>query len=193
MKKAIGLLLFAMTSVLTGCSALQDCVIETEMDTRNSILTQKAWLEWSWVYDDLEFPYHFAKGFKAGYRDVLEGGSGCQPTLPPRCYWKPCFQTPVGRCQVHAWFDGFSHGALGAKQDGFDGLSEIPISPRVKTNIEVARRRPVETQQAGAGVGHAEPTPLTGTNNPLLSPPDPDGNVANPVLLLPNTKRPYEE
>lgn len=125
----------------TGCHALNDHVIDAEMDLRNCVLAQKAWGEWSWCYDELDHPVHFAKGFKDGYRDVLEGGNGCQPTLPPQCYWKPQFQTPEGRCKINAWFDGYSHGALAAKQDGYGNLQELPISPTARANI-MAKRAP---------------------------------------------------
>ncbi|MEZ6042713.1 MAG: hypothetical protein R3C20_19620 [Planctomycetaceae bacterium] len=105
------------------------------MSVRNFVLAQKAWGEWSWCYEDLDYPLHFAKGFKDGYRNILEGGNGCQPTLPPKCYWKPQFQSPEGRCKTTAWFDGFSHGALAAQQDGYGSLQEIPISPTARANL----------------------------------------------------------
>lgn len=135
----IKMLLLAMTIGFSGCASMSDGIISCEMGIRNHILAQKAWGHWSWCYDELEFPFHFAKGFKDGYRNVLDGGSGCQPTLPPQCYWKPQFQTPEGRCKINAWFDGFSHGALAAKQDGYGAMGEIPISPTARTNIQVAR------------------------------------------------------
>ena len=138
----IGMLLLAMTFSFSGCASMCDGVISCEMTIRNHVLAQKAWGHWSWCYDKIDYPMHFAKGFKDGYRNVLDGGNGCQPTLPPQCYWKPQFQTPVGRCKTNSWFDGFSHGALAARQDGYGSLGEIPISPTARTNIEVARTQP---------------------------------------------------
>ncbi|MEY2726257.1 MAG: hypothetical protein RLZZ458_2124 [Planctomycetota bacterium] len=153
-------LLAAFLLTATGCSSLHDYVIQTETGIRNSIITQKAWGEWSWCYDDLEYPGDFSKGFKAGYQNVLAGGKGCQPTLPPRCYWKPYYETPSGRARIAAWFDGFSHGALAANQDGMAGLSELPISPTAKKNL-MTRRAPVslESLQAPAGDGMHEEAP----------------------------------
>ena len=138
----IGMLLLAMTFSFSGCASMCDGVISCEMTIRNHVLAQKAWGHWSWCYDKIDYPMHFAKGFKDGYRKVLDGGNGCQPTLPPQCYWKPQFQTPEGRCKTNSWFDGFSHGALAARQDGYGSLGEIPISPTARTNIEVARTQP---------------------------------------------------
>jgi hypothetical protein len=134
LKKWVSLLL----CLNVGCATFHECIIDQEIRVRNHVLAQKAWGEWSWCYDELDEPFHFAKGFKAGYRDILEGGKGCQPTLPPQCYWKPHYQSPAGRCKINAWFDGFSHGALAAQQDGFGSLQEIPMSPGARMNLEAA-------------------------------------------------------
>ena len=192
--KAPILLLVAATFGLQGCASICDDIIETEMQTRNMILAQKAWGHWSWCYDDLDFPYHFARGFKAGYRDVLDGGSGCQPTLPPKCYWKPCFQTPEGRCKTHAWFDGFSHGALAARQDGYGSLGEIPISPRARENLRLANSRPAQPM-AFIETDSMSPTPVGDNELDLTSPPETGtGDVAVPLAApATNSTRPYDE
>jgi len=187
-------MLLAITSGLTGCAAICDGVISIETDVRNDVLAQKAWGHWSWVYGDTDHPWHFAKGFKAGYENVLAGGSGCQPTIPPQCYWKPCYQTLEGRSKIHGWFDGFSHGALAAKQDGYGDMGQIPISPTARANIEVARRRPAQNglesgdQNAGAitvdGI-QAEiiMAPADGADEAQVLPSAPNGTVR---------PRPYE-
>jgi hypothetical protein len=141
-RQTAGTLLAAFLMTATGCSSLHDYVIQTETSVRNGILAQKAWGEWSWCYDDLDHPSDFSTGFKAGYRNVVSGGQGCQPTLPPRCYWKPCYETPTGREKINSWFDGYSHGALAAHQDGMAGLSELPISPTARRNL-MTRQAPV--------------------------------------------------
>ncbi|MCA9051841.1 MAG: hypothetical protein KDA89_24050 [Planctomycetaceae bacterium] len=162
------LIMLPTIGLLSGCASLCDEVISMEMGCRNHILAQKAWGHWSWCYDDLDHPWHFAKGFKAGYRNVLDGGSGCQPTLPPQCYWKPKYQTSEGNCQIHSWFDGYSHGALAAKQDGYGHMGEIPISPTARANIEASRmRRPPNMFAADAYGG---PVPDMGL-------PDEDGET----------------
>ena len=190
----IATLLMAVISGLTGCAAICDGIISMEMDARNDVLAMKAWGHWSWVYDDLEHPWHFAKGFKAGYRNILEGGSGCQPTIPPQCYWKPCYQTLEGKCKTHAWFDGFSHGALAAKQDGYGDMGQIPISPTARANIEAARRRPEQnTMDDDADFG--EPMIIDGTPGELLQAPEDGGEnpqVLPPIPARPMQLRPYE-
>jgi len=141
-RRSAGAWLTLLLLSATGCSALQDQVIDCETSIRNHVLAQKAWGEWSWCYDELDYPYHFAKGFKAGYRNILEGGNGCQPSLPPKCYWKPHYQSPEGRAQIAAWFDGYSHGALAAEQDGMGSIGHLPISPTARANI-IAKKAPV--------------------------------------------------
>lgn len=118
----------------SGCTSFQDCVVDIETDARNCVLAEKGWLHWSRCYSGIENKHHFAKGFKEGYQNILEGGKGCQPTLPPRWYWKPCYQSAAGRCKIAAWFDGFSHGAVAAQQDGYGNLQQLPISPTAKAN-----------------------------------------------------------
>lgn len=165
MKTKSKILLPALLVVsISGCTSMFDCVTTCEIAIRNKVLAQKAWGHWSWCYEDLDHPYHFAKGFKAGYTDVLNGGSGCQPTLPPQCYWKPKYQTPEGRGQTNSWFDGFSHGALAAEQDGYGNLGEIPISPTARANIEASRQRPEPNASAD---GFAAGQPLA----PIAMPP----------------------
>ena len=136
---AFKMLMLSLMIGLSGCASMCDGIISCEMGVRNRVLAQKAWGHWSWCYNELEHPYHFARGFKAGYRNILDGGPGCQPTLPPQCYWKPAYQTPEGRSKINAWFDGFSHGALAGKQDGYGDMGEIPISPTARLNLEMAQ------------------------------------------------------
>ncbi|MEZ6128160.1 MAG: hypothetical protein R3C59_05735 [Planctomycetaceae bacterium] len=164
----LAILMILSSSSLSGCSSVMDAMISCETSVRNHTLAHNAWCDWSLCYSHVNYPQHFARGFKAGYRNILDGGTGCQPTLPPQVYWKPCYETPAGRCMIHAWFDGFSHGALAAAKDGRGTLNEIPISPTARVNLEVARqiRPPIE--------GYLETAPLA---EPLVLPP---GNGLSP-------------
>lgn len=187
----------------TGCTAIQDSCIEAETSMRNHVLASKAWAHWSWCYDDLDYPAHFAKGFKAGYEDVLAGGKGCQPTLPPRWYWKPCYQSPEGRCKIAAWFDGFSHGAVAAQQDGYGNLGELPLSPTARANM-MTRNAPVNPA-CFDGMYHGEVPVAEPEAEPLMEAPMEDGmgdvlmDVNDPLQAAPNAAgdtvvpRPYDE
>lgn len=73
-RRSAKMLLALMFLSAAGCSAINDYCLKTETGLRNSILAQKAWGEWSWCYEELDRPWDFALGFKAGYRDILGGG-----------------------------------------------------------------------------------------------------------------------
>lgn len=194
----IAMMFLAFGIGLSGCASMTDSVVSCEMGIRNRVLAQKAWGHWSWCYDEIDHPFDFATGFKAGYRDILQGGSGCQPTLPPRCYWKPQHQTPVGRSKTHAWFDGFSHGALAAKQDGYGDMGQIPISPTAQANLDRARqpRTANNIYSQGYGTGVSDGGLQMGPSEPIqLGPPTVPGVKDMPAAAppaIPVPLRPYE-
>jgi len=182
-----------------GCSAIQDHCISFETSTRNCVLSEKGWLRWSSCYDQTDHKFHFAKGFKEGYQNILEGGKGCQPTLPPRSYWKPCYQTPVGRSKIAAWFDGYSHGAVAAQQDGYGNLQQLPISPTARSNWMSRQAPPSAACFAGMSEGemaepvehpeiHTDPLPEDPPLDVLLTP-SPAADETAPVEQL----RPYDD
>lgn len=188
------LLLTLASTILPGCSVIHEEIIETETCVRNCILAQKAWGHWSWCYKDLDHPYHFSKGFKEGYQNILEGGSGCQPTLPPECYWKPCYETPEGHCKIHAWFDGFSHGALAAKQDGYGALTGIPISPRARENLRLANSKPVPLPGPVPHVDIHDPAAvIIDLPEATVVPDDAATGQPIPIPAPDPLKRPYDE
>ena len=169
-------LLLTTMVLLTGCASMQDGLVGHEAKLRNKCRAQSAWNEWSWCYDDLDHPFHFAKGFKAGYKDILNGGKGCQPTLPPKCYYKSCYRSAEGRCKVNAWFDGFLHGVLAAQQDGAGSWNQIPISPTARMNLNTIKA----PRQPMAADGMALPPPMAGWNPPEVPAPAP------PEQLIPD-------
>jgi len=150
MKAWLALLFFAAA----GCSAIQDHCINFETSTRNCVLAEKGWMRWASCYKGMDNKMHFAKGFKEGYQNILEGGKGCQPTLPPRWYWKPCYQSAAGGFKIAAWFDGFTHGAVAAQQDGFGNMQQLPISPTAKANWMTRQAPPAAACFAGMSEGN---------------------------------------
>lgn len=133
--KRLSMILLAVLPCCTGCYTLADRVDECSMKMRAKWLAEKAWWSLESYYDTVPHEPHFAKGFKKGYADVVFGRSGRQPALPPRSYWSPRYQTPEGRHKIHTWFDGYSHGALAAEQDGVAGLGRIPLSPTARHQL----------------------------------------------------------
>ena len=121
----IGVLL---TSGLCGCYQFGDGFDEVVSGGRNRVRAQYAWWQSRSVYDGMNNEGDFSSGYRAGYRRVAAGGDGAPPTLPPRRYWSPLFQSQGGQQQSVTWFDGFHHGALAAQQDGVDQYSQIATS-----------------------------------------------------------------
>jgi hypothetical protein len=120
--------------------------------------------------------------------------------LPPRCYWKPHFQTPEGRAKINAWFDGYSHGAVAAQQDGFGSLQQLPISPTARANLMARQAPPSASCFAGMnkpeenepvyhpemhGENSVEEPPMEILKTPEIEMP-PESNPPEPV-------RPYDE
>lgn len=146
----------------------------------------EAWARWSWCYNDLTHPKDFAGGFRAGYLDVVNGGAGCQPTLPPKTYWKSCYRNPEGHCRINAWFEGFSHGAVAAEQDGANVYGHIPMSPTAQANFATATQPPPEYDWSATS---APPAPAPTTVNPgtINYAPLPAAQPAAPVTTPPTT------
>src|SRR5688572_18505206 len=85
---------------------------------RSHALAKEAWLEIS-SHDPAAFSKDYAKGFEAGYAELLDlGGTGAVPPVPPRCYWKVHYQTPAGHQAILDWYSGYEHGAEEARASG---------------------------------------------------------------------------
>lgn len=202
------LLLLASVS---GCASLFECYDTGAMKIRNKALAHHAWERWQWCYADMPCRADFARGFKDGYTDVVKGGTGCQPVLPPRFYWSVHYQNADGHCHINSWFDGYTHGAMAAAQDGYASSGRIPISPSARGNW-MRQQTILEEQnrarnQAYLKRDNLDPieAPFFGTN-PTPSPggaptlgtgggagSDSDAGVPEPPTDLDPPPRPYEE
>lgn len=193
MKISKSLLGLSLVIAMSGCSGLQDCFDEHCNSMHTGLTGMEAWARWSWCYNELVHPKDFASGFRAGYQDVLNGGSGCQPTLPPKTYWKACYRNAEGNCKVNAWFEGFSHGVLAANQDGAASYGSIPLSPTAQANWETSQQPPAEYDWSGTTT---PPAPMSSTTTdsdfaPLPVEPAPAAPVA-PEPPVPTPARDYE-
>ncbi|MDB5348569.1 MAG: hypothetical protein JWP89_6946 [Schlesneria sp.] len=71
---------------------------------------------------------HYSCGWYRGYSDVLMGGDGRCPPVPPQNYWSHKYQSEAGSCAVECWFEGYRHGAAAALANCEDNLRNVPIS-----------------------------------------------------------------
>jgi len=116
----------------SGCLSLQEHVNETLLCARNCSDSWHAWRCYQTACpDNPDYPHHYGKGFRQGYRDVAAGGNGCPPTLPPSCYWSVCYQSPAGQAKVQEWFRGYVFGANAAQIDGVADFNTIMTSARL--------------------------------------------------------------
>jgi hypothetical protein len=98
----------ALLLLVPGCTCISDCKYELDQKIR----TANAWS----TFDSGGcVSCDYKSGWKAGYYDVITGGTGCPPVIAPKKYWKPpvfCEHDPSKR---NDWYCGFQDGAACAK------------------------------------------------------------------------------
>lgn len=209
----LGQFLAAMALLQSGCGALN----EYKIDSRNHLLARRAWNCLEDVYRDVEYPYDFGRGFRAGYFNVAGGGNGCPPVLPPRKYWTVNLVNPLGHRRTHAWFEGFKYGAMVAEQDGVGvwitlptGHPEPPPPIDIAEMLEAAKQATktpaIEPSDEGRGPAEApaaeetkaapksEPPPpaAKGTDSPRAAPSAPEAST-EPKAAIPQADAPREK
>ena len=97
-------------------------------DFRNHTLSKFAW-------NDFKYSGDYERGFRRGFSDYLEGGSGEPPILPPRRYWKVDYESPAGHLAIADWFTGYRLGAEAAESSGYRHWVTIPTSLTYRSNI----------------------------------------------------------
>lgn len=101
---------FALFLSLSGCTALSDCKYEMGQKIR----TGQAWHEFDGCNEQC-FTCDYRDGWKKGYYDVLTGGDGRPPVVPPKKYWKPPVLTEHDPSRQNDWYTGYQDGAACAK------------------------------------------------------------------------------
>jgi len=105
---------------------------KTMMGQRNKSSAAKAWHSRKHHFCNEKYLREFSQGFKAGYMEVADGGTGCTPAFPPREYWGWKYQSCEGQARVAAWYSGFPHGARAAEEGGIGGWTQIQTSSTVQ-------------------------------------------------------------
>lgn len=101
---------FALFLSLSGCTAMSDCKYEMGQKIR----TSQAWHEFDGCNDQC-FTCDYRDGWKKGYYDVLTGGDGRPPVVPPKKYWKPPVFTEHDPSRQNDWYTGYQDGVSCAK------------------------------------------------------------------------------
>lgn len=150
--------------------------METEQCLVNDYHAHSAWLEMSDCYQNVEHRCDFADGFRDGYRATAEMGDHCLPTVPPRKYWKHCYQDCEGRQKIDAWYEGYSHGMLAANQDGVYHYQHIPYyGPQnyggMNHAVHTVRLEESDTLESVPEPPPANELPIDNTYEPAPAPP----------------------
>lgn len=105
---------------------------QTMMGQRNKSSASKAWHCRKQHFCNEKYMKEFSQGFKAGYMEVADGGTGCTPAFPPREYWGWKYQSCEGQARVAAWYSGYPHGARAAEEDGIGNWTQIQTSSAIQ-------------------------------------------------------------
>jgi len=76
----------------------------------------------------LAYSSNFKSGFRQAYEDVLMGGSGLTPPIPPETYWGVRQRTIQGEANAQQWFAGYRLGAESARHDASAPLAAVATS-----------------------------------------------------------------
>ena len=115
-------LLLTLSSM--GCVAFQDSGYSTAQKCR----AHTAW--WSKRSERCSSNplSHYSRGWRHGYSDVLMGGDGNCPPVPPQCYWSSKYQSERGDAAIESWFAGYRDGSTAAIASCQNSYHPIPVS-----------------------------------------------------------------
>jgi hypothetical protein len=145
-RRALAGMLLALASIgsMTGCNAWSGAKDGWNyssgwngmmMKYRNDAWANKAWHSRKHQFCNERHNHEFCEGFRAGYADVADGGTGCSPAFPPRQYWGWKYQSAEGQSKVSSWYAGYPHGARAAEEDGIGNWTQIQTSMAVQNQL----------------------------------------------------------
>jgi hypothetical protein len=173
--------------VLPGCAAIQDW----HYDTVNCLRSECAWATCTKNPVRIICASDYGRGWKEGYLCVTRGGTGHMPSLPPRRYWSPKYQTPRGQQAIASWNAGFQDGVIAAERRGA-GLyhyvhpNGIPQPGPGDSFNSFSPAEVVPTQAPFPGTTEIPPAPppetLPPNGNRVIEEPSVDGATSRPGL-----------
>ena len=198
-------LILAVSALLCGCSLYQvvepivvqvvDCVDETAAGVRDDVYAELAWMRWHKQFRNEAYCLDFGEGFKSAYVDVLNGGSGEAPALPPHRYWRRWYECAEGREMAQAWFTGYYHGGIAAQQDGAGIWYATPLNLPPEDD-----HHPLDHHDHDHGVpidevgapGLVQPPPMAAPepDTATIDEASPAQQAAPPSVLIPEETRP---
>lgn len=111
--------------------AFETCLFTDTMTSKvhYCLRANEAWKAYLSCHNGGDFSPDFEKGFKIGYKELLEGGGDTSaPPAPPMQYWKLKAQSVEGREASKQWSLGYKEGASAAKASGARDLIVVPFN-----------------------------------------------------------------
>jgi hypothetical protein len=174
------LTLISMMSLTMGCASMQDFHYKRshELSAFCSSLTSK---------DVPCFDGDLKAGYRQGHFDLSTGRTCKPPTLPPKKYWAPCYQSCKGQQAIANWYRGYELGMIAAEKEC--GGCFHTIRPHMDGVPTTALREifPPPTFEDNFRAGTVIPTPPAGSTVPTeMIPlvPQPDAEVKPPRDLF---------
>ena len=81
----------------------------------------------------------YERGYIQAYQDVLTGGNGKTPPVPPERYWAAHYRTRGGHSRADDWFAGYEAGVCSIRSTDVPNWIQIPSS-------QISREPPVQSQ-----------------------------------------------
>lgn len=136
---------------------------------------------------------YFKDGFIDGFIDVASGGQGCLPVIPPRKYWKSCYETEEGQLKIQAYFQGYPEGVQAAFQTGNSRSARLPTSIHASGGANCPSCPPAHKSQETLLFDNLNLTDPAGLTDPhekwMLEPTDPISPIPEPASIeLPQFK-----
>ncbi len=143
---------------LSGCTALSDCKYELGQKIR----TKQAWHEFDGCNEQC-FTVDYQSGWKKGYYEVLTGGDGRPPLVPPKKYWKPPVFVEHDPSLKNDWYIGYQDGAASAKCQPDHHYVPTFLPEPAHTPVHLPQSLPsyVPFEHAGSDVAPAEAPPVS--------------------------------
>jgi hypothetical protein len=110
-----------------GCVRWEFSLLRDHWDGELASMARAAMREHS-AGDPQLCEHDYSEGWVAGYENILRGGNGDPPLVPPTEYMDPFTRRPSQSNRVNCWHDGYLAGAEAARQRGVAGYAKIPGS-----------------------------------------------------------------
>jgi hypothetical protein len=151
---------------------------------------KQEWRKFASEHPEATHSSDYISGFIYGFRSyVYAGGSTDPPSIPPSRYWRIGFRNERGDQAVRDWYEGYSHGALTAKEKGYRDRVTVPSS----LQLGFHQKRIASWERGNGRYSATSGGPAGDLGDPFVDDPTPaDGQVDRPEQLPESVVTPPE-